>query len=81
MKQKDIALIIVVAFISAVLAFVLSNWLFSRDQQREQTAEVIDVITPEFRQPPDKYFNPRSINPTKLIEIGDSANPNPFGDE
>lgn len=79
MKQKDIALILVVAFVSAVLAFLLSNWMFGGEQSREQTAETIDVVTSEFQQPPEKYFNANSVNPTKLIEIGGKPNPNPFG--
>lgn len=79
MKQKDIALVLVVCFVSAVIAFFLSNWLFGGEQSREQKAETIDVITSEFRQPPEKYFNANSINPTKLIEIGGDPNPNPFG--
>jgi hypothetical protein len=79
MKQKDIALVLVVCFVSAVLAFFLSNWLFGGEQSRGQKAETIDVITSEFRQPPEKYFNTRSVNPTKLIEIGGNPNPNPFG--
>jgi flagellar basal body-associated protein FliL len=80
-KDKDITLILVIVFISAVVAFLVSNWLFGSEQQREQKAEVVDVITPEFRRPPEKYFNTQSLNPTKLIEIGDNPNPNPFGNE
>lgn len=79
MKQKDIVMILIMAFISAVAAFLLSNWLFGGRQAGEQTAEMIDVITDEFQQPPEKYFNTNSVNPTKLIEIGDESNPNPFG--
>lgn len=78
MKQKDIALIIIIGFVSAVLAFLISNWMFGGKQAREQTAETIDVITAEFQPPPQKYFNVNAINPTKLIEIGGSSNPNPF---
>lgn len=79
MKQKDIALIIIIVAVSAVLAFLVSNWIFGGQRAGEQTAEVIDVITDEFRQPPEKYFNANSVNPTKLIEIGGDPNPNPFG--
>lgn len=79
MKQKDIALILIVAFVSAVVAFLVSNWAFGGERGREQTAEVVDVITDEFSRPPQKYFNANSVNPTKLIEIGGESNPNPFG--
>ncbi len=81
MKQKDIILVVVMAFISAIVAFILSGWLFGKPQNREQTAEVVDVIRPDFTEPPVKYFNASSVNPTQLITIGDTQNPNPFGNQ
>jgi flagellar basal body-associated protein FliL len=78
MKQKDLALIMIMVFISIVVALVVSRWVFSSPQNREQTAEVVDVISPDFSLPSSKYFNAESINPTQQIEIGDTNNPNPF---
>ena len=79
MKQKDIALIMVMVFVSAVLALIISRLIFSSPKNREQTAEVVDVITAEFPEPSSKYFNIDSINPTRQIRIGtDDPNPNPF---
>lgn len=78
MKQKDIALILVMVFISGLLAFVISRWVFSKPQNREQTAEVVDIIKADFPPPPSKYFNSSSVNPTQQIEIGNNPNPNPF---
>ena len=42
MKQKDIALIVVVAIVSVVLASVSSQFLFSKTGAKNQTAEVVD---------------------------------------
>lgn len=78
MKQKDIALILVLVFISGVVSFVISGWIFARPADREQKAEVVDVVRSEFIPPNTKYFNNRAVNPTQLIKIGDSNNPNPF---
>ncbi|HEU4914125.1 MAG TPA: hypothetical protein VFT16_01840 [Candidatus Saccharimonadales bacterium] len=78
MKQKDVAMIIIVVFVSGVLSFVLSDMLFGKPADRQQKAEVVDVITSDFPLPSEKYFNVNSIDPTQLIEIGDSNNPNPF---
>jgi hypothetical protein len=78
MKQKDIALIAVIAIISGVISFLVSGWLFAKPADREQKAEKVDVITSEFSLPDSKYYNANSIDPTQLIEIGDSENPNPF---
>lgn len=78
MKQKDIALILVIVFISAVLSLVVSRFMFSSPKSREQTAEKVDVITAEFTQPSRRYFNVESVNPTQQIQIGNNNNPNPF---
>lgn len=78
MKQKDLALILVMAFISAIIAFAASQWLFASPKNRKQTAEVVDVIGPDFTQPSTKYFNANSVNPTQQIQIGENNNPNPF---
>ncbi|MET1032950.1 MAG: hypothetical protein ABWX94_00440 [Candidatus Saccharimonadales bacterium] len=78
MKQKDIALIIVLVFVSGVVSFLLSGWIFAKPADRQQKAEIVDVITPDFSLPDTKYFNTSSIDPTQLIQIGNSNNPNPF---
>jgi hypothetical protein len=78
MKQKDLALVLVMIFVGAAVAFAISRWIFASPQNRGQTAEVVDVIGPEFSLPSSRYFNAESVNPTQLIEIGDSNNPNPF---
>lgn len=77
MKQKDIALIIIVAFVAGVISLVISNVLF-KSTERNLEAQTVQPITPDF-QPPDKaVFNENAINPTKLIQIGDTNNPRPF---
>ncbi|HKR82229.1 MAG TPA: hypothetical protein VJR27_04510 [Candidatus Saccharimonadales bacterium] len=78
MKQKDVILIIVIAFISAVLSLVLSNILFASPKSRKQTIEVVDPITSDFSMPSKKYFNNSSIDPTQLIQIGNNNNQTPF---
>ncbi len=78
MKQKDIALIIILVFISGVLSFVVSGMVFGKPSTHNQQAEVVDVITSDFSLPSSKYFNNNSVDPTQLIQIGNSNNPNPF---
>jgi hypothetical protein len=78
MKQKDIALIIVIIFLSAVVSLVLSNLLISNPKNRQTKVEVVEKITTDFTPPDAKYFNGSSVNPTKLIRIGDNSNPTPF---
>jgi hypothetical protein len=78
MKQKDVAIVVVVGIVSAVFALVLSNMIFGSPSQKEQKAEVVDAITAEFIAPDDRYFNPDSIDPTQQITIGDDTNKAPF---
>jgi len=78
MKQKDIALIIIIVFVSAVASFFISNALFASPENRQQKVEVVEAITSDFPKPSGKYFNSDSIDPTQLIQIGNSTNPDPF---
>jgi hypothetical protein len=78
MKQKDLGLILIVIFISAVFSLVLSNKFISSPKNRQQTVEKVTPITAEFPEPDSKYFNAESINPAKTITIGNNTNPQPF---
>lgn len=77
MKQKDIALIIVVVVVSGIIAFVVSNLLFGR-AKNSQSADVVQPISADFKVPDSTYFNSNSVNPTKTVTIGNGSNPNPF---
>jgi hypothetical protein len=78
MKQKDIALIIVVIFISGVTSLLLSRTLISSPKNRSQKVEVVEPIVADFPAPPEKYFNSEAFDPTQLIKIGNDTNPKPF---
>ncbi len=78
MKQKDIAVIIVVAFLSAIISFILSGRIFVTPANRQQPVEVVDKISTEFQLPDSRYFNANSINPTVLSQLGTDTNQNPF---
>ncbi len=78
MKQKDLILIIVIVFISAILSLVLSNMIFTSPKNRHQSVEIVDAITSDFPTPDTKYFNSNSIDPTQLIQIGNNNNQTPF---
>ncbi|MDB5170243.1 MAG: hypothetical protein JWN82_639 [Candidatus Saccharibacteria bacterium] len=78
MKQKDIALIAVVAVVSIVIATLVSNFVFGSTGSREQEAETVDAISAAFVQPDSAYFNNQSVDPTQIIRIGDNSNQAPF---
>lgn len=78
MKQKDIALIIVVAVVAGIVSLVVARFVFATPKDRQQQVEVVEVISTEFPLPDRKYFNERSINPTQLIRIAENSNQQPF---
>lgn len=77
MKQKDIALILVVIIVSGFTSFIVSKKIFSTDQDRSVEVKTVEVISTEFTEPDKKYFNDQSINPTQTIIIGDNQAPSP----
>ncbi|HSH55224.1 MAG TPA: hypothetical protein VK983_00195 [Candidatus Limnocylindrales bacterium] len=78
MKQKDIAVIIAIMGVSAFISFFAGRFAFATAKDRQQKAEVVDVISTDFTQPNNKYFNGDAINPTLPIQIGDGPNAAPF---
>lgn len=78
MKQKDIAIILVVCFVAAILSFFVSSKLFGTTGDKAQKAETVDVISTQFKAPNSTYFNTNSIDPTQPIVISPENNTNPF---
>lgn len=78
MKQKDITLIVVVAFISSIVSITVSKYFIAPPKNRQQKVEIVEAISSEFPELDPTYFNKDSVDPTKLINIGDNSNPQPF---
>jgi mannitol-specific phosphotransferase system IIBC component len=78
MKQKDISLILVVAVLAVIFSLVLSQTIFVTDKQKKLTAEVVEPIRSDFKEPDKAVFNENAINPTQLIQIGNNSKTNPF---
>jgi ABC-type maltose transport system permease subunit len=78
MKQKDIALIIIVIFISGIISYFLSSTFITTPKSRKTEVEVVEPISSQFTKPDERYFNANSINPTQQIQIGNQDNQQPF---
>jgi len=78
MKQKDVALIVVIVFISAIVSLFVSKAIFSSPKTRQQQVEVVQPITANFPAPDNRYFNSSAFDPTQPITIGQNNNLNPF---
>lgn len=85
MKQKDIAVIVGVAFVAAIFSFVVSGAIFGTPKKNQIKVPVVQPISSNFPSPKtdDNYkvfFNQNALDPTQLIKIGGSSNTAPFQD-
>lgn len=78
MKQKDIALIVVIVFISAIISLFVSNAIFAKPADRKQQVEVVPALSTDFPKPDSHYFNSSAFDPTQPISIAPNSNTNPF---
>jgi hypothetical protein len=78
MKRKDTLVIVVIAIFAGIISLTISKIFFTSSKERNLTAETVQPITAEFQKPDEAVFNDKAINPTKLIQIGDSTNQQPF---
>ncbi|MDL2341496.1 MAG: hypothetical protein QFB87_00250 [Patescibacteria group bacterium] len=78
MKQKDIAMIVAVAGISTIIAFVLASLVIGGPKKRQAQVPVLDSISSNFTQPDKRYFNDQSIDSTQTVTIGSNSNSQPF---
>lgn len=78
MKKNDMAILIIVAAVAGIFSFAISQVAFGGAGKKNLSAEVVDPISADFQKPDTNVFNENAINPTKLIQIGDGSNTNPF---
>lgn len=78
MKQKDIALILFIAGMSGIVSYAVSHVIFATPANRQQQVAIVDAVNTSFATPDTRFFNGQSIDPAKLIEVGNGNNSNPF---
>lgn len=72
MKKTDIAMIILIASVSVLAAYFVTNALpFFQDTRKSVTVKVADPITPKIEKVDATIFNDKAINPTVEVIIGD----------
>ena len=74
MKKSDIAMIILIASVSAMIAFAVANAIpVLKPQQGEEKVKTITEYDDEVATPDPKTFNSEAINPTVKTVIGSDA--------
>lgn len=78
MKKNDLASIILIASISAMVAWFGANAVIGEPKQDALKVKTADEISAGVEEPDPQVFNAEAINPTVERSIGKSANSLPF---
>ena len=74
MKKSDIAMIVLIAGVSALLAFTAANSMsFFKPPEKGVSVKTIDAYKGEVSEPDNEVFNPNAINPTVKTVIGNGS--------
>lgn len=73
MKKTDIAMIILVATIGVVVAYVVAmNLSFLRLPEQGVKVQTVRRLSADVKQPSEDVFNDQAINPTVEVIVGGS---------
>ena len=70
MKKTDIAMIILIASVSVIASFLITNAIVGKSTTKEQTVKTIERIEVKDMTPDTTIFNGNAINPTVEIQVG-----------
>lgn len=70
MKKSDIAMIIFIASISALVAYFVADAIIGDVKDETVKVKTADPITTEVAKPDPTVFNSNAINPTVEVIIG-----------
>jgi hypothetical protein len=71
MKKSDIALIILIASISMIIAYFVADGIIGKPSNESAKVKTIELIKSEVQEPDSDIFNKDAINPTVEVIIGD----------
>jgi hypothetical protein len=74
MKKSDIAMIILIASISILVAYFVAKALIGDVQSESVKVKTTEPITTEITQPDASVFNSKAVNPTVEVIIGGKSN-------
>lgn len=70
MKRSDIAMIILIASVSVLVAYFVAKALIGDIQNQSVKVKTTDPISTEVEKPDPTVFNSNAINPTVEVIIG-----------
>ena len=69
MKKTDIAMIVLIASVSVIVAYFAATALFGTGASATEKVKTIDVINASITEPSKEIFNANAINPTQQVQI------------
>ncbi len=85
MKQKDIAVLVLVAGISAIISFVIAGAIFNPSKYSTQVpvAQPINPTCPDVANDSayNTFLNSKALDLTVPVQIGGSQNKDPFNND
>lgn len=75
MKKSDIAMIILIASISVLIAYFVAKAVLGDVQNQSVKVKTAEPITSEVIEPDKTVFNTNAINPTVEVIIGNDGQP------
>lgn len=73
MKKSDIAMIVLIASVSVLIAYFVANGLLGGKNAESVTVKVADPISAEVTDPDPTVFNKNAINPTVEVIVGQGS--------
>lgn len=73
MKKSDIAMIILIASVSVLVAYFAAKAIVGDVQNQSVQVKTAEPITTEVPEPDSTVFNKDAINPTVEVIIGDDG--------
>lgn len=70
MKKTDIAMIILIASVSILVAYFVAKGIFGDSAVKSVKVDTTDPISAQLVQPDPAVFNSNAINPTVEVTIG-----------
>ena len=75
MKKSDIAMIVLIASVSVLIAYFVANGLLGGKNAKSVTVKVAAPISAGVTDPDPAVFNKNAINPTVEVIVGRGTSP------
>jgi len=73
MKRTDIAMIVLIASISILIAFFVTRSIFGDSSNESVKVKTVEAINTSVTDPSETIFNANAINPAVEVQVGPTS--------